>query len=65
VINVFIKTGDVIKGDPENRDKQQAQKISRGEFYGNVDSEKLGFDNSLPKNKKGSPANGSRKKVEN
>lgn len=56
-VNVIVKSGNVIKQNPEYRNKSKTQKITIGKFYGNIYSEILWFNYGFPVYKKNGPAN--------
>lgn len=51
-VNIIVKTGDVIKQNPECGNEQKAEEIPVCKFYGNVDAKSLRFNNSFPIYKK-------------
>jgi hypothetical protein len=53
--DIFVKAGDIIDCNPENRDKNQPDKKAAVKFDGNVDAKTLGFNNCFPVNKKYNP----------
>jgi hypothetical protein len=58
VKNIFVKSGNIINGNPENRNENKTKVKTVIEFNRNINSKSLGFNNGFPVNEEYNPANG-------
>lgn len=55
-VNVVVKSGNIVKKNPDGGDKGKSEEIAVGKLQRNVDSEILRLDNCFSVNKKSRPA---------